>query len=68
MSTLNLGIPPQTETLLEWANILHDEITGDVWYCDTNSGIFTGQIIFTSGENDVYSQFWSFGEKLYFIT
>ena len=29
------------ETLLAWADILHDETTGAVWYCAKNSGIFT---------------------------
>ena len=32
------------ETLLEWANILHDEITCVVSYCANNSGILTVQI------------------------
>ena len=35
------------ETLLEWANILHDEITGVVWYYGKKSRIFTFQIFFT---------------------
>ena len=33
------------ETLLVWADILHDEITGIVWYCAKNSGFFY-QIVF----------------------
>ena len=37
------GIPPQRETLSECANMLHDEITGVVWYCAKNSGFFTVQ-------------------------
>ena len=34
------------QTLLEWANILHDEITGIVWYYAKNSGICTVHIYF----------------------
>ena len=32
------------EILLERANILHDEITGVVWYCAKNLRIFNVQI------------------------
>ena len=35
------------ETLLEWAIILHDEISGVVWYCAKNAEIFPVQIFFT---------------------
>ena len=38
------GIPRQTETLSEWANILHDAITGVVWYFAKIQGIFTIQM------------------------
>ena len=34
------------ETLLEWVNILRDEITDVLLCCDKNSGIFTVQIFF----------------------
>ena len=34
------GIPPQTDTFLEWANILHDEIVGVEWYSFKRQGIF----------------------------
>ena len=37
LQNLSWGIPPQTEPpyyyILEWANILHDEITGIGRYC-----------------------------------
>ena len=59
----------RTKTFLEWACIFRDKITGVVWYCDKNLGIFTIQIFFhRSDENGVFSQFWSFEEKVYFIT
>ena len=57
------------ETVLEWANILHDKIKGVVWFCNKNSGIFTVQTFFhKSDENGVFSQFETFEKKVYFIT
>ena len=35
------------ETLLEWVNILRDEITDVLWYCDKNSGILPSRFFFT---------------------
>ena len=35
------------ETLLEWANILHDEITGVVCYCAKTPGILAVHIFVT---------------------
>ena len=56
------------ENLLEWANILHGKITGVVWHCAKNWGIFTIQLFFHhSDEYGVFSQIWSFAGKVYFI-
>ena len=56
-------------SLMELTYILHDEISGVVWYCAKNSKNFTVQIFFyQSDENGVFSQFWWFQEKVYFIT
>ena len=43
------------ETLLVWADILHDEITGIVWYCAKNSGFFLPNCFRQSDENGVFS-------------
>ena len=40
--------PPQTETLSEQAEILHDENTSVMWYSTKKSGIFTVRISLAS--------------------
>ena len=45
-------------TLSEWADILHDENTGVVWYSAKNSGNFTIQIFHQSDENRLFFKFW----------
>ena len=56
------------ETLLAWADILHDETTGAVILCQKFTSFYSLNLIKQSDEIGVFSQFWSFEEKVYFIT
>ena len=56
-----------TQPLLEWAHSFAWWHYSGVWYSAKTQVILSSRLL-TSDENDIFSQFWSFEEKVYLIT
>ena len=66
INATSISISPQTETVLEWANVLPEDIAGAMCYCANNSDFFFRPLWW----NCVFFSynFWLFEENVYFKT
>ena len=65
MVRISIGNQHQTPTFLDAANILHDDISGIVWYPVKIPEICTNQIFVTGVMHIVYSHILAFFDNLY---